>query len=960
LGKSTTSQQLVRLLKNDNCLAGGVFLTTLTKEHPEIVIQMISRQLGEMHPRAIAIIAEAARKLNGPHNPLREYFKAYIFDPIQQLEYPYQLIVVLDGLEEWANHESFLPELAHLPSPSPVKFILTSRPSYSVERILNKIAIQRYPLPPVSQEIVERYFSHHFERIDWRGRKPDQLVINRLATHAQGLLIWAATVCSLLSHKFDERRPHEILERILLSEENVGAQSGKQLERLYHGAISTLFPEDMRERLRNFLGAMMILQEPLPVSDFARLLAMPVHLAEEIQQQLAAFQTRGEFKSNIVPPAIQQFHFSFLEFMESPSTEHNGQPIAIDTANAHSMLANRCLQIVFSEFLPSYRGTTCGYSELRGVELYTIKFWPLHLSNGTSRLPLPSSPTAKDAMDLISEQDMRRWATLFLPCVAARFQESHGYDSLDNTPRSSLPYQLATIIGDNDVTTLSYQLHCLEIAVRLEPIDVPTWMALGSAYDRLYEHGRNIQSLDEEISIYRRALLLRPAPHADHLKSLNYLANALGTRFQHWGVSNDLDEAIVFHQKALLLRPVPHPDRWVSLYNLATALKARFAQRGKSSDLNEAILFFQEAILLQPAPHPKCSLSLNNLACALSSRFQHWGVSSDLDEAILFHQEALLLQPAPHPDRSVSLSNLTVALITRFKHRGVPSDLDEAILFSQEALLLQPAPHLDRSMSLNNLAAALSNRFQHRGVPSDLDEAILFHQEALLLRPVPHLDRSMSLSNLATALCARFQQRGVPSDLDEAILFLQEALLLQPATHPDHSILLNNLASALRIRFEMQGTINDRDEAILLHQEALLLQPVPHPDRSISLSNLATALCARFQQRGVPSDLDEAILFHQEALLLQPVPHPDHSMSLNNLAYALFTRFQQQGASNDLDEAILFLQEALLLQPATHPDHSILLNNLASALRIRFEMQGTINDRDEANLLCREAETLVL
>ena len=41
------------------------------------------------HPQAIANIANAARRLNGPHDRLEDYFTAYIFDPIRALEYPY-------------------------------------------------------------------------------------------------------------------------------------------------------------------------------------------------------------------------------------------------------------------------------------------------------------------------------------------------------------------------------------------------------------------------------------------------------------------------------------------------------------------------------------------------------------------------------------------------------------------------------------------------------------------------------------------------------------------------------------------------------------------------------------------------------------------------------------------------------------------------------------------------------
>ena len=138
---------MVYLLKSEDRLAGGIFLTNLTTEPPERVIQMISKQLGEMYPRAITKIAEAARTLNGPHGKIRDYFSAYIFGPIHALDYPYQLVVVVDGLDEWRNYESFLAELVHMPSPSPLKFVLTSRFKYSIERAVDKMPARKYSLP---------------------------------------------------------------------------------------------------------------------------------------------------------------------------------------------------------------------------------------------------------------------------------------------------------------------------------------------------------------------------------------------------------------------------------------------------------------------------------------------------------------------------------------------------------------------------------------------------------------------------------------------------------------------------------------------------------------------------------------------------------------------------------------------------------------------------------------------
>ncbi|KAF8191174.1 tetratricopeptide repeat-containing protein [Pholiota molesta] len=958
LGKSTVGQQLVRLLKEDHRLAGSVFLTNLTKEPAKTTAR-------GMHPRAIADIAEAARKLDAPHSALQDYFKAYVIDPIRRLDYPYQLVVVVDGLEEWTSHKSFLGALAHIPSPSPVKFILTSRPSHSIKLIFDKIAIESYPLPPVSQEIVEHYFHHHFETINWRGRKPDQLTISELAARAEGLLIWAATICSLLSHEFDQRYPHQILDQILSSGEKVGARSGEQLERLYRDAIATLFPkQDMHEKLQDFLGAMMVLQEALPLRDFACLLPWEMdgqvsdRAAAEIQRRLAAFQTRGEFKSDIIPPAIQQFHLSFLEFMQSTSTEYNERRVAIRAENAHSMVGNRCLEIVFSEFLQSHRGKVCTYSELRGVELYAIKFWPLHISNGTSRLPPTSVTTIKDPMDMITEQDMQRWATLFLPCIAARFQGPHGCDLLDDIPRSVLPHELALMIGDEDVATLLYQLYCLEIAVRLQAMDVQIWIDLGDAYHRLYEHDRNIQSLDEEIIVYRHALPLLPALHSDRSSSLIKLGSALGIRFQQQGASSDIAEGISLHREALLLQPATHPDHSSSLIHFGNGLLTRFQHQGALNDLDEAISLYQGAILLLPATHPNRSWSLIQLGTALLTRFQKQGALSDSDEGISLHREALLLLPATHPDHSRTLSNLGNALLTRFQQQGAQNNLDEAISFLRQSLLRRPAPHLDRSSSLNNLGHALHICFRQQGALSDLDEAISMHQEALLLLPAPHPLRSLSLSSLGSALGTRFEQQGALCDIDEAISLLRESLLHRSAPHPDRSSSLDHLGYALFTRFEQQGALCDLDEAISSHREALLLQPAPHPDRSSSLNNLGSALHTRFKQQAVLSDLDEAISFLRESLLHRPVPHPHRSSSLNTLGSALLTRFEQQDASSDLDEAISFLREALLLHPAPHPLHSQSLQNLAYALQTRFETQGTLIDRDEADSLRQEFETL--
>ena len=159
---------------------------------------------------------------------------------------------------------------------------------------------------------------------------------------------------------------------------------------------------------------------------------------------------------------------------------------------------------------------------------------------------------------------MHRWVTLFLPSIAARFRDGHNF-SLDGIQKSVLPYEVAVMIGEEDVTTLSYHVQCLEIAIQLQPLDVGTWKALGFAYERLHEQSQSNRDLEEEITAFRHGL--EAVPHPDRAKSLDNIAAALVTRYKQRGASNDLDEAISLHREALLLRPAPHPDRSVSLNN---------------------------------------------------------------------------------------------------------------------------------------------------------------------------------------------------------------------------------------------------------------------------------------------------------------------------------------------------------------------------------------------------------
>ncbi|KAH8105067.1 TPR-like protein [Phellopilus nigrolimitatus] len=506
-------------------------------------------------------------------------------------------------------------------------------------------------------------------------------------------------------------------------------------------------------------------------------------------------------------------------------------------------------------------------------------------------------------------------------------------------------------------------------------MDNDTYLAIGRMLDRLppgdpsrsgldflanalftrFEQAGRMDDLEVSISLYRGALSLRPPGHPLRPLSLNELAHAVWTRFEQAGRMKDLEESIVLRRDALELCPHGHTHRSSSLNNLAVAVRTRFEQTGRMEDLEEAIVLHRNALELRPPGHPDRSSSFNNLAVAVSTRFEQTGRMEDLEEAIVLHRDALELRPPGHTLRSGSLSNLAGAVSTRFEQTGRMEDLEEAIVLHRDALELHRPGHTHRSSSLNNLAVAVLTRFEQTGRMEDLEEAIVLHRNALELRPPGHPDRSSSFNNLAVAVSTRFEQTGRMEDLEEAIVLHRDALELCPPGHTLRSGSLSNLAGAVSTRFEQTGRMEDLEEAIVLHRDALELRPPGHTLRSGSLSNLAGAVSTRFEQTGRMEDLEEAIVLHRDALELRPPGHTDRSSSFNNLAGAMSTRFEQTGRMEDLEEAIVLHRDALELCPPGHTLRSGSLSNLAGAVSTRFEQTGRMEDLEEAIVLHRDA-----
>ncbi|RXW19143.1 hypothetical protein EST38_g6716 [Candolleomyces aberdarensis] len=953
VGKSTLAGHLSDELRSAGRLAASVFMATFPPDTPgpETMIKTLAHELGNIHPRAIPKIVEAMNHCHA--TSLENQLEGYILEPLRSLNHPHSLVIIVDAIDEWRHHGPFTKALVRLNSESAVvKFIMTSRLDPHTSRLpgIEKISVHSYPLRPVPQAVVKAYFDHHFESIDWdHGRKPNERQVDRLAELSGGLLVWGATVCSLLSHKFSGSTPHDILSGILAEEQKVGSTG--QLAQLYYNAIIRLFPSvEDRKHLRNYLGVIVVLQEALPVHDFCCLVGMPLCLVVSIQSTLSALQTRlpPTGLEKMVHPASTLFHLSFLDYIQATLAEN---AFTISAFDSHSVVGLACLNHITS--LPPVSSNQISFSSLHDIRRYAVKHWPLHVTHGTRRshdewVKTPHYST----LHTIPIAAQQRWATLFFNMLFPEAEEM----VVEEQDMPSILKRIGDSLSQDGGDRWVFQVACFEVAVRLDCGCHGTWFELGRSY---YEMGRKTRSpkmYEEAVVASEHALELLAAFNPERPSVLNTLGNALRSLYECTGDVNALNNSIPHLRDALALRPAPHPDRFPLLTNLAGAIQILFRRNGDLDALDESISHLRDAIRLLPASHPDRSLPLNSLGNALQTLFERNGDINALNESISHHRAALALRPEPHPDRSSSLNNLGNALQTLYECSGDIEAMNESILHLRDGLALLPASHPDRASLLGNLGRALQSLFEHNADLDTLKESISHHRDTLALRPAPHPDQPLLLNLLGNALQTLFECSGDIQALNESISHLRDALTLLPASHPDRSLLLNNLGCALQSLFEHNGDRNALYESISHHRDALALRPVPHPDRPSSLNNLGNALWSLYTCNGDLNSLNEGICRLRDALALLPALHPHRPSFLNVLAILLLSHHERFREIETLDEAIRLRYELLVLHPAGHRHRAYSVKRLAELLRIRFALIGEEADWEEIQALQREVD----
>lgn len=468
-----------------------------------------------------------------------------------------------------------------------------------------------------------------------------------------------------------------------------------------------------------------------------------------------------------------------------------------------------------------------------------------------------------------------------------------------------------------DTADLDVAINCHRVAIDLQTpdsLDFPI-MHVKHAQMLMKRFGLHVNQSDIDLAIEQYACISNQTDPA-HEAWLVALADALVTRFSHWGDVRDLSQAIHLYESVVNFDA---SNALTSvLGNLSLAHFFRYQQEGDAPDLASSIAYSTEALDKISSEDQNRSVLLNNLANGLLLRFKKLGGTDDLEQAIKSYGSVIELCPPGHKGRLRALSNLASAIMTRYELQASLVDLEISLGYFREALDICPKNHPDRPILLDNLATTLRKRFQHTGDIIDLETSIENHYEALHALPPSHPHRSDTLCSLGNALQSRFAFQGDPDDLVAAVDRYSEALRLRPPSHPERADLLNNIANVAFNLFTEQRNPRNLDLSIEHYSEALQFSPEGFR-RSLLLHNLASSLTTRFIYRNDAKDLDRALELGASALELRERGNEYRLSSHIMLANAKGLKYELEGDPAMLQAAFQHLDKAHGMCTPGHP-----------------------------------------
>ena len=362
-GKSTIAHTVARKWDDEKQLGASFFFSRGQGDlaHASKFFASVAYQLARSQSRVAAHVRKAIRDYPDiTKQNLHEQWKHLIIEPLSRALWLQPLVLVIDVLDECDDQYDIaliLQLVSQENTSARFRVFVTSRPETPIRYGFNKISTSHRDclLNGISSQIVNHdistFFRHELTNIRDRRRLPsewpDEANLERLVQKADGLFIYAATLCGFVRHKCCY--PPDRLKSVLQDCIEIGSPT-QQLDdistKILQSAVpdeDAVFPEGDRHLnlFRRTVGTIVILFDALTAPALAKLLDTRPGEVEEILESLSSVVGY----SNGLDVPIKLLLPSFSDFLLD-NRRYSNPRFRIVGGNAHEDLAVSCLKLM--------------------------------------------------------------------------------------------------------------------------------------------------------------------------------------------------------------------------------------------------------------------------------------------------------------------------------------------------------------------------------------------------------------------------------------------------------------------------------------------------------------------------------------------------------------------------------------------------------------------------------------
>ncbi|KAH0558822.1 hypothetical protein GP486_004538 [Trichoglossum hirsutum] len=430
-GKSTIARTISQRFHEQGRLGASFFFSRGTddRSHASKFLTTIAMQLANLSSTLRKHVCKAvAERSDIADRSQHDQWKYLVLQPLSMLEVnPYQppIVLVIDALDECDSDKDIrgILQLFAEANSHQLRIFVTSRPEIPIRlgfRNMAGILHQDLALHQISRAVINNDISIFFKikleeirkasdilPVNWPGKE----TIDLLVLKANGLFIYAATVCRFVEESGEQWPPDDLL-YLFLPDENMDSldrdtimtpdeSPTKELDRMYaqilehslRGVHNLKDRQSLASILRKVAGAVVVLFNPLSAIAIVRLLDMD---KRRVQMRLNHLHSVLEVPEVQGQP-LRLLHPSFRDFLLDKG-RCSDQLFWVDERKAHSSLAENCLRLMTTALkrdicdihepvtLTSNVDSSRIEQHLPSELQYACQYWVQHLQRGETQL----------------------------------------------------------------------------------------------------------------------------------------------------------------------------------------------------------------------------------------------------------------------------------------------------------------------------------------------------------------------------------------------------------------------------------------------------------------------------------------------------------------------------------------------------------------------------------------------